>query len=58
LSSISGVGPQAAQTLLKEFGSLNNVFNATEDELCQVKGIGKVTAQRIREAVDSEYKKL
>jgi len=57
LSSISGVGPHAAQILLREFGSLNNIFNATEEELCRVKGIGKVTAKRIREIVEAEYKK-
>ncbi|MDV0445252.1 ATP-dependent RNA helicase SrmB [Methanimicrococcus sp. At1] len=57
LSSISGVGPHAAQILLQEFGSLNNIFNASEEELCRVKGIGKVTAKRIREVVEAEYKK-
>lgn len=57
LSSISGVGPHAAQILLNEFGSLNNIFNASEEELCRVKGIGKKTAQRIREVVEADYKK-
>ncbi|WNY23725.1 ATP-dependent RNA helicase SrmB [Methanimicrococcus hongohii] len=57
LSSISGVGPHAAQILLQEFGSLNNIFNASEEDLCRVKGIGKVTAKRIREVVAAEYKK-
>ena len=57
LSSISGVGPKAAQLLLNEFGSLNNIFNATEEELCQVKGIGKVTAKRILDVMNFEYKK-
>jgi len=57
LSSISGVGPHAAQLLLNEFGSLNNIFNASEEELCRVKGIGKITARRIREVVEAEYKK-
>ncbi|MDR0768118.1 MAG: DEAD/DEAH box helicase [Methanosarcinales archaeon] len=57
LSSISGVGPHAAQILLQEFGSLNHIFNASEEELCRVKGIGKVTAKRIREVVEAEYKK-
>lgn len=56
LSSISGVGPHAAQILLQAFGSLNHIFNASEEELCRVKGIGKVTAQRIREVVEAEYK--
>jgi Fanconi anemia group M protein len=57
LSSISGVGPHAAQILLREFGSLSHIFNASEEELCRVKGIGKVTAKRIREVVEAEYKK-
>jgi len=57
LSSISGVGPHAAQLLLNEFGSLNNIFNASEEDLCRVKGIGKITARRIREVVEAEYKK-
>ncbi|MDL2261797.1 DEAD/DEAH box helicase [Methanimicrococcus sp. OttesenSCG-928-J09] len=57
LSSISGVGPNAAQLLLHEFGSLNNIFNASEEDLCRVKGIGKVTAKRIHEVMKAEYKK-
>ncbi|MCL2550505.1 MAG: helix-hairpin-helix domain-containing protein, partial [Methanimicrococcus sp.] len=57
LSSISGIGPHAARLLLNEFGSLNNIFNASEEDLCRMKGIGKKTARRIREVVEAEYKK-
>ena len=57
LSSISGVGPRAARLLLNEFGSLANIFNASEDDLCKIKGIGKKTAQRIREVMDAKYLK-
>jgi Fanconi anemia group M protein len=57
LSSISGVGPAAAHLLLCEFGSLANIFNAPEEELCKIKGIGKKTAQRIRSVMEAEYKK-
>ncbi|MCL2141790.1 MAG: DEAD/DEAH box helicase [Methanimicrococcus sp.] len=57
LSSISGVGPNAARLLLNEFGSLTNIFNATEEDLCKIKGIGKKTAQRIRDVMEAEYKK-
>ena len=57
LSSISGVGPQAARLLLNEFGSLTNIFNAAEEDLCKIKGIGKKTAQRIRDVMNAEYKK-
>lgn len=57
LSSIAGVGPHAAQLLLSEFGSLNNIFSADEEDLCRVKGIGKKTARRIRDVVEADYKK-
>ncbi|WNY26488.1 DEAD/DEAH box helicase [Methanolapillus ohkumae] len=56
LSSIPGVGPHAARLLLSEFGSLENVFGATEEELCRVKGIGKKTAERILGVVKADYK--
>ncbi|OQB14059.1 MAG: hypothetical protein BWY15_01431 [Firmicutes bacterium ADurb.Bin193] len=36
-----------AHALIKQFGSLYNVFNATVDELIKIKGIGKRTAQQI-----------
>ncbi|MDV0447004.1 ATP-dependent RNA helicase SrmB [Methanosarcinaceae archaeon Ag5] len=56
LSSIPGVGPHAAKMLLNEFGSLENVFNSTEEDLCRVKGIGKKTAGRILGVVKADYK--
>lgn len=56
LSSIPGVGVHAAKLLLNHFGTPENVFNATEEELMQVKGIGKKTASRIRNIIASPYK--
>ncbi|WNY25473.1 DEAD/DEAH box helicase [Methanolapillus millepedarum] len=56
LSSIPGVGPHVAKLLLNEFGSLENVFGATEEDLCRVKGIGKKTAGRILGVVKADYK--
>ncbi|MBR0081271.1 MAG: DNA repair protein RadC [Clostridia bacterium] len=37
-----------AHRLLKEFGSLNAVLSATEDELCAVEGIGPQTSALLR----------
>ena len=37
-----------AHRLLRRFGSLHAVFEASEDELCEVEGIGKSTASFIR----------
>ncbi len=56
LSSIPGVGQKAARNLLKHFGSIQAVLNASEKELQQVPLIGKKTARLIREVVGSEYK--
>ena len=43
---IKGVGDKTAQLLYKEFGSLENVKNASEEDLTKA-GIGKKTAQII-----------
>ena len=56
VSSISEIGPKAARSLLKHFGSVESVIKADYDELLKVKLIGPKTAARIREVVESEYK--
>ncbi|MCW7076286.1 MAG: DEAD/DEAH box helicase [Candidatus Syntrophoarchaeum sp.] len=55
ISSISNIGPVSARNLLKHFGSVENVINATVDELVKVERIGKVTAGKIREIVGAKY---
>ncbi|WP_336023948.1 DEAD/DEAH box helicase [Halobellus salinisoli] len=55
VSSIADIGPVTAQSLLQEFGTVEGVMTAREDDLREVSGIGKVTAERIREVVGSEY---
>jgi Fanconi anemia group M protein len=55
ISSISNIGPVSARNLLKHFGSVENVINATVDELVKVERIGDVTAGKIREIVEGEY---
>jgi Fanconi anemia group M protein len=57
ISSIGGgVGPTMAEALLKHFGSVRSVMTAKINDLMEVEGIGKTTAENILEIVESEYK--
>lgn len=47
--SIRHVGPTAAQALVSEFKSLENIFGADEQTLSQVPGVGEAIAISIRE---------
>ena len=49
LSAIEGIGPKRQTELIRHFKSVKAIFNATEDELCQVEGISKEMARRILE---------
>ncbi len=51
LESISGIGKKRRLALLKKFGSLENIRNASPDELVQLPGITKSLAKNILEAV-------
>jgi Fanconi anemia group M protein len=55
VSSIADIGPVTARSLLDEFGSVEAVMTASEDELKDAEGVGDVTASRIRDVVGSEY---
>ncbi|MDF5753406.1 NAD-dependent DNA ligase LigA [Spongiactinospora sp. TRM90649] len=52
--SIRHVGPTAAQALAAEFGDLDRVFTAEEDEIARVDGVGPTIAASVKEwyAVD------
>jgi len=52
LEEIPGIGPSRRKALLRHFGSARALAGATVIELSQVPGIGRSTAQRIREALD------
>lgn len=54
LALIHGVGPRLRQLLLARFGSPDAVLSAPIDALCEVQGIGRQLAQRIREAPSPE----
>lgn len=51
LDDIEGIGPKKKKALLKEFGSVQRIREATEDELCRVKGISRKLAKQIKEAL-------
>jgi Fanconi anemia group M protein len=55
VGSIAEVGPVTARALLEHFGSVEAVMTASEDDLLEVEGVGKVTAGRIRDVVGTEY---
>jgi Fanconi anemia group M protein len=56
VASIAEVGPVTARSLLEEFGSVEAVMTAEEEDLQAAEGVGAVTAERIREVTGSEYR--
>jgi DNA excision repair protein ERCC-4 len=52
LQGLPKVGPKAAKRLLEHFGSVCGVMTAPVESLMQVEGIGKVSAERIRQILD------
>jgi len=51
LESLPQIGPALAEKLLSGFGSLEKIFQASADDLSAVPGIGKVRAERIKNAL-------
>jgi DNA excision repair protein ERCC-4 len=54
LQGLPKVGPTVAKRLLERFRSVSNATNATVEDLLQVEGIGRITAEKIREVLDAE----
>jgi Fanconi anemia group M protein len=55
LQGLPQVGPMLAKRLLKHFKSVSNVVNASVQDLKEIDGIGKVSAKKIREVLDTEF---
>ncbi|MEW5996213.1 MAG: ERCC4 domain-containing protein [Candidatus Micrarchaeota archaeon] len=51
------IGPKIADSLLEHFGSVGAVFDASEDELLKVEGLGKTRARAIRNVIEKRYEK-
>lgn len=50
ITGIRGISVKRAKALLERFGSVRGVFGATQEELMEQKGIGKVLAEAIDKA--------
>lgn len=55
VESLPMIGPKTARKLLEHFGSVLRVFGASEKELQEVEGVGKVRAKEIRRIINSKY---
>jgi len=55
VSALPGVGATISKPLLKQFGSVKKVVNATEKELKDVELIGPKKAKAIKDVVEREY---
>ncbi len=49
LDSVPGIGPKRKKALIKKFGSVRSIKEASVDELSQVPGITATVAEKIRE---------
>jgi excinuclease ABC subunit C len=49
LEDIPGIGMKRRQALLKHFGSIDAIRNASVDEIASVPGMTRVVAQRVKE---------
>jgi ERCC4-type nuclease len=58
VESLPNVGPVNARKLLEEFGSVEEIVNASEEDLQKVDGIGKKIARSIRKVVSTGFKKI
>lgn len=56
LSSIPGVGPRLAGSLIRHFKTLKNVANALPEQLMEVEKVGKKKAEKIYEILNAEFK--
>ncbi|MFI5525611.1 excinuclease ABC subunit UvrC [Streptomyces platensis] len=51
LDAVAGLGDTRRQALLKHFGSLKKLRAATIDEICEVPGVGRKTAETVAAAL-------
>jgi len=55
VAGLPDVNTKIARRLLKEFGTIQKVLTATEEELKEVEGIGDKKARSIRELAEKQY---
>ncbi len=55
ISAFPGIGPTLARPLLKRFGSVRGVINASVDELKDVEKIGDKKARSMKDIIEKDY---
>ncbi len=55
LQGLPQIGPLLAKRLIERFRSVSHVMNASIKELTEVDGIGRASAEKIREVLDEKY---
>ncbi len=55
VSSLPNIGSTLAKLLLRKFGSISNIINASEEELMQVEKVGIKTANEIKKVLTENY---
>jgi DNA excision repair protein ERCC-4 len=55
LQGLPQVGPLLAKKLMVHFRSISAIVNASIEELTEVDGIGRTSAEKIREVLDEEF---
>ncbi len=56
LTQIEGIGPTRAKELLKHFKTINAIYAASVEELCEVKGMNRKAAENIKNGVMKKEK--
>ncbi|NJL44460.1 MAG: DEAD/DEAH box helicase, partial [Nitrosarchaeum sp.] len=57
VSSLPGIGPRLAVPLLRRFGSIRALVNASEEELREVDLIGPSKAKKLRDLFDAHFER-
>ena len=55
IESFPGIGPTLSKSLLKQFNTIKNIINATEEELVKIEKIGPKKTKKIKEVIDKNY---
>lgn len=55
VQSLPKIGPERAEALLKRFGSVRRIFQASKREVLSVRGLGEKTVQAILELLETKY---
>jgi Fanconi anemia group M protein len=56
ISAFPEIGMKNARLLLAHFGSIQEIVNASSEELVAVKGIGEKTGQKVFDLCRAQYK--